>query len=304
MSNSNSNNSNNNFVFRDSMMATSVHCTCCHVCHVSMKQRPRQLLACAACNTIICRTCLETRWKTDQWAEGCLEDQWVCHKCRGDCPCKACRGKGGAAVASRKRANSISGGFSSNSAEDRKDEEFAGPEAMQMGDDESQLLALATPAFAFADVPAPAPRPVKRHHAAAAPGRQPSLPPGFQVTSSHAPAVAFVPRERMGLGHVVLDSATPVHMKVIELSRQRDVCDANIASMRALLSMLEQERTVLDRALNQLVTETAQTVGGELRRSKSQAQLLRSSSHCNLEDLASMTQTSSPMKKSAQDNVC
>ncbi len=59
-----------------------------------MKQRPRQLLACSDCNAILCRTCLETRWKTDQWLDDAQD--WVCHKCRGECPCKSCKGRNGA----------------------------------------------------------------------------------------------------------------------------------------------------------------------------------------------------------------
>jgi len=70
------------------------HCSCCHVCHVSMKQRPRPIAACSNCNTIICKLCLQDRWKTDQWEEACSTSNWVCHKCRGICVCKACKSKG------------------------------------------------------------------------------------------------------------------------------------------------------------------------------------------------------------------
>lgn len=70
------------------------HCTCCHVCHVSMKQRPRPIAACAQCNTIICKLCLQDRWKNDQWDEACASAGWVCHKCVGTCVCKACKSKG------------------------------------------------------------------------------------------------------------------------------------------------------------------------------------------------------------------
>lgn len=70
------------------------HCTCCHVCHVSMKQRPRPIAACSQCNTIICKLCLQDRWKSDQWEEACATSTWVCHKCLGSCVCKACKSKG------------------------------------------------------------------------------------------------------------------------------------------------------------------------------------------------------------------
>lgn len=70
------------------------HCTCCHVCHVSMKQRPRPVSSCSQCNTIICKLCLQDRWKTDQWEEACSSSAWVCHKCLGSCVCKACKSKG------------------------------------------------------------------------------------------------------------------------------------------------------------------------------------------------------------------
>ena len=70
------------------------HCTCCHVCHVSMKQRPRPIAACSQCNTIICKLCLQDRWKNDQWEDACSSAGWVCHKCVGTCVCKACKSKG------------------------------------------------------------------------------------------------------------------------------------------------------------------------------------------------------------------
>jgi len=75
------------------------HCTCCHVCHVSMKQRPRPIAACSQCNTIICKLCLMDRWKTDQWEEACSTSNWICHKCRGLCVCKSCKSKGSRAAA-------------------------------------------------------------------------------------------------------------------------------------------------------------------------------------------------------------
>jgi hypothetical protein len=53
------------------------HCTCCHVCHVSMKQRPRPIAACAQCNTIICKLCLQDRWKNDQWDDACSSAGWM-----------------------------------------------------------------------------------------------------------------------------------------------------------------------------------------------------------------------------------
>lgn len=76
------------------------HCTCCHVCHVSMKQRPRPIAACSMCNTIICKLCLQDRWKTDQWDEACSQPSWVCHKCNGTCVCKSCKSKGSRGAAS------------------------------------------------------------------------------------------------------------------------------------------------------------------------------------------------------------
>jgi len=94
----------------------STHCTCCHLCHVSMKQRPRQLLACSDCNAILCRTCLETRWRTNQWLDQPVG--WVCHKCRGDCPCKSCKGRSGTRVVGHKRASF------SMSATEEEDQDF------------------------------------------------------------------------------------------------------------------------------------------------------------------------------------
>lgn len=71
---------------------TKSHCTCCHVCHVSMKQRPRPVLSCSTCNIIMCKTCLEEKWPTSQWIENPGKD-WSCHKCKGTCTCKACKAR-------------------------------------------------------------------------------------------------------------------------------------------------------------------------------------------------------------------
>ena len=203
------------------LVASAAHCSCCHSCHVSMKQRPRPLLACSECNNIYCQVCLETRFKSDKWSEGRDSAVWQCPKCAGDCCCKSCsKGRTGLASAARKRP-----ALSASS-----DEEYS-----QREEDEGALLFFA-PAR-----PAPAAR-----RAAGTleglPGRQPVLPAGFQWgggpgASGAAPAPAPTPKER-ALG--IWDVSTPVHRKALELARQKEHCDVTIANMQGLLDMLQQ----------------------------------------------------------------
>ena len=56
------------------------------------------------------------------------------------------------------------------------------------------------------------------------------------------------------------DASTPVHRKALELARQKQHVDVTIKNMQNLLTMLEQERTVLDAALNGLIKQTTSQV--------------------------------------------
>lgn len=247
-----------------------------------MKQRPRPLLACSTCNNIYCRICLESRWKTDKWAEGVSQgDAWVCPKCVGDCACKACT-KGAKAASVRKRAAPSASSSSSSSA------------------------------AAAADFDLPAPRSSKRASPDVLPGRQPSLPAGFQSAPPKAAQSPKLPRDKMGLSMLLMDANTPLHRKALELARQRERCIETMENMQGLLKRLEQERTVLDEALNDLIKQTTASIGGMSRtasvaqfeeellvRSPFKQTLPRPSSQCNLEELVQQ-QTTAP----SHDNVC
>ena len=136
-----------------------------------MKQRPRPLLACSSCNNIYCRVCLESRWKDDRWTAGLAEGEaWQCPKCVGDCCCKAC-GKGNRS--------------SSSSAPRKRSLPSSVPEEA------------GAPTF---DAPAMPARSTKRPASAGVlPGRQPSVPAGFQSQLVAAgPANPKYPRNQMG----------------------------------------------------------------------------------------------------------
>jgi len=91
-----------------------------------------------------------------------------------------------------------------------------------------------------------------------------------------------MPVGQMGLGTHLMDSAVPIHKKVLELHAQRDKCDETIANVRNLLELLEEERQQLSVALNELIKESTQEVAKSLS---------RSNSACNLEDLALQAET-------------
>jgi len=258
------------------MSASQSHCSCCHSCHVSMKQRPRPLLACSQCNNIYCRICLQTRWKSDKWEEGLAMDPWVCPKCTGDCVCKSCA-KGQHKSVVKKRAHPSSAAPAATSV------------AVKGGEDQQWF-------------DAPQVR-SKRHSSTPQilPGRQPSLPDGFQPTPKATPSVQIpYDRDSAGLAMLLRDANTPVHRKTLELARAKEHCDATIKNMENLLKMLQEERKVIDTALNELIHETtiSITTNNNFLRTASMAQfeelylhspnkagMPKSGSQCNLDEL-------------------
>merc|ERR1719197_642054 len=70
-------------------------CTCCHICHTSLKTSRREFYPCSTCPTIICRQCVELA--EQDWDQVIASDEWSCPRCCGDCPCKRCRNKVSAA---------------------------------------------------------------------------------------------------------------------------------------------------------------------------------------------------------------
>lgn len=74
---------------RDYIMSN--RCTCCHICHTSVKTSKRSFFPCSSCPSIVCRQCIESMnedWET--LGESC---DWDCYRCRDCCPCKRCRNK-------------------------------------------------------------------------------------------------------------------------------------------------------------------------------------------------------------------
>lgn len=69
----------------------STRCTCCHVCHTSLKTSRRAFFPCSECPTIICRQCIEATGQ--DWEKVNSLKNWSCPRCCGDCPCKRCRNK-------------------------------------------------------------------------------------------------------------------------------------------------------------------------------------------------------------------
>lgn len=135
------------------------------------------------------------------------------------------------------------------------------------------------------------------------PGRQPSIPPGFNLMSSTQTKIGMS-RDRIGLGMFLMDSTTPVHVKVLELGEKKSHCEQTISNVRGLLAMLEEERNALDKAMNELIKETTQEVSEGIKRSNSRQNLedmilsprtapsntsqglKRTGSSCNLEEMA------------------
>ena len=72
-------------------MSSSSRCTCCHVCHTSLKTSRRSFFPCSQCPSIICRQCIELTGQ--EWDRVNSLKDWSCPRCCGDCPCKRCRNK-------------------------------------------------------------------------------------------------------------------------------------------------------------------------------------------------------------------
>lgn len=73
------------------MSSSSSRCTCCHVCHTSLKTSRRSFFPCSDCPSIICRQCIELTGQ--DWDHVNSLKGWSCPRCCGDCPCKRCRNK-------------------------------------------------------------------------------------------------------------------------------------------------------------------------------------------------------------------
>lgn len=73
------------------MSTSSQRCTCCHICHTSVKTSRRNFIPCTTCQSIICQPCIEL---TGQNYDSILMlSTWSCPRCCNNCPCKRCRNK-------------------------------------------------------------------------------------------------------------------------------------------------------------------------------------------------------------------
>merc|ERR1711934_621315 len=69
----------------------SSRCTCCHICHTSLKTSRRSFFPCSACPSIICQQCVEGM--NEDWDALATTKDWECPRCRDCCPCKRCKNK-------------------------------------------------------------------------------------------------------------------------------------------------------------------------------------------------------------------
>jgi len=219
---------------------------------------------------------LENRWNEDQWVIGVADKGWICHKCRGICPCKGCKAKstrgqhayvnapvkGGGRK--RSRATKSKSKTSSSVAEGRQQDRYAFSPTVSKR------------------------RAMGYKHRGPSPGRQPSIPDGFMnsppsrslTRTKNDNKSSNLPENRMGLGLYLMDASVPLHTKILDLNRQRNKCNETIAEMKNLLGLIERERDELDAALKDLVGESAN--GSPAKKSS----MIRTSSAHNLEELA------------------
>lgn len=66
-------------------------CTCCHICHTSLKTSRRSFLPCTTCQSIVCQPCIELTGQ--DFSDISNQSSWSCPRCCGNCPCKRCRNK-------------------------------------------------------------------------------------------------------------------------------------------------------------------------------------------------------------------
>merc|ERR1712137_1093412 len=73
------------------LLPMASRCTCCHICHTSVKTSRRTFFPCSSCPSIICRQCIEGNG--EDWNEINESSCWDCPRCRDACPCKRCRNR-------------------------------------------------------------------------------------------------------------------------------------------------------------------------------------------------------------------
>ena len=135
------------------------------------------------------------------------------------------------------------------------------------------------------------------------PGRQPAIPAGFQSALNNNSninsnsSVKSPRRHQLGLSMLLMDANTPMHRKALELAHERDRIENTIDDMKGLLSMLEQEKQVLDSSLDVLIKQAASSLGSMARTaSVAQFEALLDSDE---EELATPEETSASVQQQA-----
>eukprot|EP01093_Parvamoeba_rugata_P014787 TRINITY_DN492_c0_g1_i2.p2 TRINITY_DN492_c0_g1~~TRINITY_DN492_c0_g1_i2.p2 ORF type:complete len:255 (-),score=-38.18 TRINITY_DN492_c0_g1_i2:49-813(-) len=236
--------------------------SCCHVCHVSMRQRPRPSKGCSTCKSILCNICLTERFPTNLWEEADSTPNWQCPKCTGTCVCKACRTK---SRSSTPTTTSTPEWEPAQEGAFQVVEKKRKPKKKKRKRREPELL-----------------RPQS------APARGPSPPVFHDSYNMRTPALKKGRGEQqrpvpmMGLGSLLYDTQAPTHLKILELQRAKESCQSTITEMKQLLSLMELEEKEIDSALQGLITEATkspQPKSGLLK------PMPKSASACSLEDL-------------------
>lgn len=233
------------------------HCTCCHVCHVSMKQRPRPTLACTQCNIIICKPCLQERWSTNQWIAS-PANNWVCHKCRGVCVCKGCRNR--KQRASRKSAHRFASTFSvatldsiANNYHPHASSHYLSPSASS----DEELSELSTDRESISSRRRRG-RPSKRQKRGSF-----SFSP-YPSSSSPSPHVL---RQQaitsLGLGSFLFDSNSSAKQKIEGLLKRKQRCLSIMQQMKDLMVLLESEEKFIAKEVKKITESNEPTSLGK-----------------------------------------
>merc|ERR1712137_1225730 len=88
------------------LLPMASRCTCCHICHTSVKTSRRTFFPCSSCPSIICRQCIEGNG--EEWDSLGMSEDWDCPRCRDACPCKRCKNRSGPSLHSKQNSSQSS----------------------------------------------------------------------------------------------------------------------------------------------------------------------------------------------------
>jgi len=139
------------------LLPMASRCTCCHICHTSVKTSRRTFFPCSSCPSIICRQCIEGNG--EEWDSLGMSEDWDCPRCRDACPCKRCKNRTGPSIHSKQNSRQNSPdqlGKRSNSSSP-----LSSPERKRRRAHDSQIIsglglsnaAMATPSELSAAIP-------------------------------------------------------------------------------------------------------------------------------------------------------